>query len=254
MEIGLDYMQMRTQAQYYGLRWAGIAFLVAGALLVIMGLAYYGNLFWLRSSVDNYAASRSDAIQLAAGEAPLAPQEGKIVSPLALEPGAYTDTAAGLGFTPVTQSDARPLGTLPPAQRLIVPELGINVKMHQASLTGGAILAHSNSTGSDGLNIVEANPGERGALWFFGESGKRADNFGGLTRAPELLTRGDDILIFVDNGSRTYVYAATHTDVFRAADLRLSGSERATVHLSVPVPSGLYDHFLVLSGELVGVQ
>lgn len=254
MEIGLDYMQMRTQAQYYGLRWAGIALLAAGTLLVVLGLAYYGNLFWLRSSVDEYAASRSDTIQLAASEAPLAPQEGKIISPLALQPGVYTDTAAALGFTPVTQSDARPLGTLPSAKRLMVPELGINVKMTQASLTGGAILAHSNATDSDGLDILQANPGERGALWFFGESGQRADNFGGLTKAPELLTKGEDVLILVDSGSRTYVYAATHTDVFRATDLRLSGSERATVHLSVPVPSGLYDHFLVLSGELVGVQ
>lgn len=254
MEIGLDYMQMRTQAQYYGLRWAGIALLVTGVLLVVVGAAYYGNLYWLRSSVDDYAVSRSDTIQLAADEAPQAPRDGKIVSPLALEPGAYTDTAAGLGFTPVTQSDARPLGTLPAAERLIVPELGINVKMHQASLTGGAILAHSNAMGSDGLEVLRANPGERGALWFFGESGQRADNFGGLTKAPELLTKGEDILIFVDNGSKTYAYAATHTDVFRAADLRLSGSERATIHLTVPVPSGLYDHFLVLSGELVGVK
>jgi hypothetical protein len=26
------------------------------------------------------------------------------------------------------------------------------------------------------------------------------------------------------------------------------------VHLAVPVPTGLYDHFLVLSGELVGMR
>ena len=254
MEIGLDYMQMRTQAQYHGLRWAGIALLAAGALLVVLGLAYYGNLFWLRSNVADYAASRSDTVQLAANEAAQAPPEGAIVSPLALRPGAYTDAADGLGFIPVTQSDARPLGTLPPAERLMVPELGINVKMAQAGLTGEAILAHSNAIGSADLDILQANPGERGALWFFGEPGQHADKFGGLTRAPELLDEGQDILMFVDNGARTYVYAATHTDVFPYADLRLSGGQRATIHLTVPVPAGLYDHFLVLSGELVGVK
>ena len=254
MEIGLDYMQMRTQAQYYGLRWVGIALLAAGVLLMAVGAAYYGNLFWLRSGVDDYAASRADTIQLAASEAPPAPQDGKIVAPLALQPGAYTDAAAEMGFISVAQSEARPLGTLPAAKRLIVPALGINVKMEQASLTGADVLAHSDAADSGGLDILRANPGERGALWFFGESGQSADKFGGLTRAPKLLTEGEDILILVDNGSRTYVYAGTHTDVFRAADLRLSGSERATVHLTVPVPSGLYDHFLVLSGELVGVK
>lgn len=254
MEIGLDYMQMRARAQYYGLRWAGIALLATGIALVFVGLAYYGNLFWLRSNVDDYAASRQDTTRLAASVAPQAPQDGKIVSPLALQPGAYATSGESLGFTPLAQDDARPLGTLPPAERLIVPELGINVKTDQTSLTGGSIVARSNIMDAEGLNVLQANPGERGAMWFFGEAGQRAHNFGGLTKAPDLLTNGDDILIFVENGSETYIYAGTHTNVFRASELRLSGSERATIHLTVPVPPGLFDHFMVLSGELVGVK
>ena len=254
MEIGLDYMQMRTQAQYYGLRWAGIALVAVGALLVVVGIAYYGNLYWLRSNVDDYAAQRQNTTRLSASEAPRAPQEGMIVSPLALDPGAYSDTVAGLGFTPLAQSDARPLGTLPPAQRLMVPQLGISATIDPKFPTGGAIVSHSNAIDSDGLDALRANPGEKGAMWFFGEAGQRVNDFGGLTKAPGLLTDNKDILMYVDNGSGIYLYAATHTDVFPAGELRLSGSERATIHLAVPVPSGLYDHFLVLSGELVGVK
>ena len=254
MEIGLDYMQMRAQAQYHGLRWAGIALLAVGVLLVVAALAYYGNLYWLRSNVDDFVGRRQDATQVAASQALQAPPDGEIVSQLALRPGAYADTMAGLGFTPLSQSDAQPLGTLPPAQRVMVPELGISVKTSQTSLTGGAIVAHSNAADSDGLDLLRANPGERGAMWFFGEAGQRANNFQGLTTAADVLAGGGDILIYVDNGSGIYVYAATHTDVFQASDLRLSGSERATIHLAVPVPSGLYDHFLVLSGELVGMK
>ena len=254
MEIGLDYMQMRAQAQYHGLRWAGIALLAVGVLLVVAALAYYGNLYWLRSNVDDFVGRRQDTTQVAASQALQAPPDGEIVSQLALRPGAYADTMAGLGFTPLSQSDAQPLGTLPPAQRVMVPELGISVKTSQTSLTGGAIVAHSNAADSDGLDLLRANPGERGAMWFFGEAGQRANNFQGLTTAADVLAGGEDILIYVDNGSGIYVYAATHTDVFPASDLRLSGSERATIHLAVPVPSGLYDHFLVLSGELVGMK
>lgn len=254
MEIGLDYMQMRTQAQYHGLRWAGIALVAAGVLLVVVGLAYYGNLFWLRSSVDGYAAEAQNTTRLSASDAPQAPQDGRIVSPLALQPGAYADAVAGLGFTPLAQSDARPLGTLPPAQRLMVPQLGISATIDPKFPTGGTIVSQSNATDSDGLNALRANPGERGAMWFFGETGQRINDFGGLTEAPGLLTGDEDILMYVDNGAGIYLYAATHTDVFPASELRLSGSERATIHLAVPVPSGLYDHFLVLSGELVGVK
>ena len=247
-------MQMRTQAQYYGLRLVGIGLLIAGVLLVIGGIAYYGNLYWLRSSVDDYVGRRHDTIQLAPEAAPQSPREGEIISAWALPPDAYADSAESWGFTHVAQSAASPLGTLPAASRLIVPELGINVKMDQASLTGADIVTHSNAMAANGLDILQANPGERGAMWLFGDAGQQANKFGGLTRAADLFSRGEDILIFIDNGSTTYVYAATHSDVFRASDLRLSGSERPTVHLTVPVPSGLYDHFLVVSGELVGVQ
>lgn len=254
MELGLDYMQIRTQAQHYGLRWAGFGLLIAGVFLVIVGLAYYGNLYWLRSNVDDYAAKRQDVERLPASQAPRAPANGEVVSALGLPPGTYADSVGRLGFTPLTPTDGHPLGTLPPAQRLIIPELGINVKTSQAGLTGGSVLNASKGPEPTGLDVVQANPGEKGALWFFGEAGQGASHFGGLQDAAELLTDGEDILIFVDNGSDVYLYAATHTDVFPAADLRLSGSDRSTIHLTVPVPSGLYDHFLVLSGELVGVK
>ena len=84
MEIGLDYMQMRAQAQYHGLRWAGIALLAVGALLVVAALAYYGNLYWLRSNVDDFVGRRQDTTQVAASQALQAPPDGEIVSQLTL--------------------------------------------------------------------------------------------------------------------------------------------------------------------------
>ena len=254
MEIGLDYMQIRTQAQYHGLRWVGMGLLLVGIALIVIGLAYYGNLLWLRSNVDNYAAQRNDVVQLPASQTPSVVGEGEVVSALALPPGTYAEDVSRLGFTPLGPSDAHPLGTLPQAKRVIVPELGINVRTSQAGLTGPSVLDAAKSGGRNDLGVVEANPGERGALWFFGEAGEGANHFGGLEDAAPLLLEGEDILIFVDNGDNVFLYAGTHTDVFPTADLRLSGTDRSTIHLTVPVPSGLYDHFLVLSGELVGFK
>lgn len=254
MEIGLDYMQMRSRAQHYGLRWAGIGLILSGILLIVIGLAYYGNLYWLRSGVENYAAQRQDATPLNEITASQDLTNGAMVSAYTLPDGAYDETVKELGFTPLNQSDAKPLGTLEPAHRVIVPELGINVTMNQISLTGASIVNEVDGIDPVEYEALQANPGERGAIWLFGAADKGADAFDSLNNAAGLLTEGKDLLIYVNSGARIYLYGATHTDVIPADDLRLSSTDRATIHLAVPTPAGLYDHFLVLSGELVGVK
>ena len=254
MEIGLDYMQMRTQAQYYGLRWAGIGLVIIGLLMVLAALGYYGNLYWLRSNVGDFASQQQDAIKLDGELAPVVPENGRIVSTFVLPAGAYHSKMEALGFTPLAANHAAPLGTLPEAERLIVPELGINVKLDPSTLTGSSIVDHASKIDPAGYGGIQANPGERGAIWLFGQPGDQAGNFGGLTNATELLDSGEDVLIYVSSDSRDYLYAATHTDVIPATELRLSSADRATIHLAVPVPPGLFNHFLVMSGELVGVK
>lgn len=253
MEIGLDYMQMRASAQYYGLRWAGIGLLIGGVLLVLVGLAYYGNIYWLRANVGDYAAQRPGLERLDA-DSVAQPSNGSLVSPLVLPAESYSATAQRLGFTPLSQADAKPLGTLTPAERLIVPELGINVKPAETGLSGQALVMQASVEDIERYASIQANPGERGAMWFFGEVGSGARSFGGLRNAPEILAAGEDVMVFVDSGPQVYLYAATHTDVMPIEELRLSSIDRATIHLVVPVPSGLFDHFLVMTGELVGVK
>lgn len=253
MEIGLDYMQMRASAQYYGLRWAGIGLLVGGVLLMVVGLAYYGNIYWLRANLDEYATQRPGLEKLGAESMP-GVAEGTSVSPLALPAGSYSATVQRLGFAPLAQSDVKPIGTLAPAERLIIPELGINVKPSETGLSGETIIDRASVIRPERYASIQANPGERGAMWFFGEVGSGAGSFSSLENAPEMLAKGEDVMIFVDSGPQVYLYAATHTDVIATDELRLSSTDRATIHLVVPVPSGLFDHFLVLSGELVGVK
>ena len=254
MQIGLDYMQMRTRAQYYGLRWAGILLLAVGGLFVAAGISYYGYLYFLRASLDDYASLRQDAtlIQAAASSGTA---EGTGASIVMLPPGAHSQRLAEFGYAEMPSSAAWPVGTQPKASRLIVPALGIDAKLDEVSVSGSSI---ANYAGADnpaaGYASVTANPGERGAMWLFGPPGSGARSFGNISRAPGLITAGEDLLMFVNTPERDYLYAATHSEVIRVKDLRLNSSDRSTIHLAVSVPNGWYDHFLILSGELIGVH
>ena len=248
MEIGLDYMQMRSQAQHLGLRWTGRALLLVGILIALGGIAFYGKLYWDRASLGKYAAvlPQAEALDDAAERQP---ESGQIVTPYALAEGAYAARAAELGYTLMPNDTAWPVDTQPAASNLNISGLGINAKTRELGVIGDL-----DDDGAD-YAMVRANPGERGAMWFFGPNGKVVGSFGGLTDAADKLESGDGVTIFVSNGEDTYLYGATDTQVIPRDELRLNSSGRATVHLAVPVPpGGLNDHYLVLSGELVGVK
>ncbi len=254
MQIGLDYIQMRTRAQYYGLRWAGISLLAIGGTLAAAGIAYYGYLYVLRAGLDEYEAHRQDATLIQAA-APAGSDGGTGASIVSLPAGAHSQRMAELGYAEMPGAAAWPVGTQPPASRLIVPALGIDARLDEVSVSGTSIANYaSGDNPAAGYASVTANPGERGAMWLFGPDGSGVRSFGSITRAPRLITEGDELLMFVNTSDRNYLYAATHTEVVQASDLRLNSSDRATIHLVVPVPSGWYDHFLILSGELVGVR
>lgn len=248
MEIGLDYMQMRSQAQHLGLRWTGRALLLVGILVALGGVAFYGKLYWDRASLGKYVASFQQAAPLE-DAAERQPESGQIVMPYALAEGAYARRAEELGYTAMPNDTAWPIDTQPEARRIDVTDLAINAKTQDLGVISGR------DDDAEDYAMVRANPGERGAMWFFGPNGKGVGSFGGLTDAAEKLESGDGVTIFVSNGEDTYLYGATDTQVIPRDELRLNSSGRATVHLAVPVPpGGLNDHYLVLSGELVGVK
>lgn len=247
MEIGLDYMQMRSQAQHLGVRWTGIALLAVGILVAVGGIAYYGLLYRDWASVGKYAASLPRAAPLEDAAA-REPESGQIVTPYALDEGAYAARAAELGYTLIPEGAAWPIDTQPEARSVNVSGLAINAKTQDLGVIG------ESDDESESYAMVRANPGERGAMWFFGPYGKGVQSFGGLADAAAKLKSGEGVTIFVNNGEDTYLYGATDTQVIPKDELRLNSSGRATVHLAVEVPPSLLSHYLVLSGELVGVK
>ena len=247
MEIGLDYMHIRSRAEHYGLRWAGIALLLVGLGLALAGGSYYGYIFWLRLGLDDYRTQRQDVTPVVESAATPAADGSVMVRELALPPGVYDEYAAKEEFTPLSGSAGAAPGSLPAATKLRVPALDIKVSVDEL-LSTKAYAMDSIAAGQDGL----ANPGEQGAMLFIGPAGGGPYGFSNLRQAPHYVDGTEGLPIIVSNREQDYLYLATHTDVIPASDFALSSADRATVHLAVPVPDGLYDHFLVLSGELVG--
>lgn len=241
MEIGLDYMQIRSRAEHYGLRWAGIALLLVGLGLALAGGSYYGYHFWPRLWLDEYKTQRLDVDVVPIGETAAQPADAddNRVRQLALPPGVYDERVVADGFTPLASADGAAPGVLPAAANLKVNDLGIRVVV-----------------GSDRVvQRGDANPGERGALWIDGRTAGKNNSINNLSRAPDLMEH-QDLPIIVKSGEQEYLYLATHTDVIPESEWDPAGagrSDRATVHLVVLVPR-VDDHYLVLSGELVGVR
>ncbi len=251
MEIGLDYMHIRSRAEHYGLRWTGIALLLVGLGLALAGGSYYGYIFWLRYGLDDYNAERPGLVQAVEAAALPAADGSLTVRELSLPPGVYDEQAAKLGFTPLSGAGAAP-DSLPAAAELRVKALDIKVSVAELHSAGESVASYAMDSISAGQLDGFANPGEQGAMWLFGPAGGGPYGFSNLTRAPQYLAETDGLPIIVSSDEQDYLYLATHTDVIPASDLALTNADRATVHLAVPVPDGLYDHFLILSGELVG--
>ena len=101
------------------------------------------------------------------------------------------------------------------------------------------------------------HPGELGASWFFGHLESPLRNEGAvffrLPEIPELLRRGEDVHIIVESASGLYLYQVTSTKVFHQRETNLFKTVSSTVQLVTCVPKLVYDHRLVVSGQLVGI-
>ena len=67
----------------------------------------------------------------------------------------------------------------------------------------------------------------------------------------EVLAVHPDVFIITDNGEQQFLYRATSSQVVSQEDMRLYDTGEATIHLVSCVPRLVYDHRLVITGELV---
>ena len=191
--------------------------------------------------------------QLYPGEALVA---GSWSNPWSYEPLSYREQVLLQGFIPIEPGQAPPGDGLAAATRLIVPSIDIDSSVQElAVLDLGGSRAYETPSNTVGHIPETADGGETGSSWFFGHTDSptlgEGSVFFDLRKVPEKLSEGEDVFIITDNGQQQYLYRATSSQVVHQDDLRLYDTGEATIQLVACVPRFVYDHRLIITGELV---
>ena len=194
-------------------------------------------------------------------------------NPLEYEPTSFIEAALIRSFRPISANEGAAFGTAPPPGRLIIPATGIDSKVVGLSIMDlGDSRAYETPKHVAGYLPEMSRPGENGDAWLFGhlESPIAGDGnvFYDLPKIPGLLRKGEDVFAIVESGTTSYLYKLTEafvvpqdqlsTDYLGMQQLkpefaRLSPGN-ANLHIVTCVPRFVYDHRLVVSGELVGIK
>ena len=175
------------------------------------------------------------------------------------EPLSASEIVLLQGFEPFDSSLAAPVGTLSVPSKILIPSIGVD-----SLVTGLKILDVGNSRAYETPKHVVghipelANPGETGSAWFFGhlESPIAGEGnvFYNLPGIPNFLREGRAIYAIVESGSTAYLYQIVETQVVSQNDMEMYDTGRPTIHLVTCVPRFVYDHRLIVTGELVGIR
>ena len=168
------------------------------------------------------------------------------------------------GFLSLSADRGEPRGTAPDAAHVAIPSIGVDSAVaNLAILDLGDRREYETPNKIVGRIPQKANPGEIGATWLFGhlESPIRGegDVFRRLPEIPNLLKMGDPVYVEVRNeAGDEFLYQITETKVVHRDDLAPfvygEDPEKAVITLVACVPRMVYDHRILVIGELVGVK
>ena len=168
------------------------------------------------------------------------------------------------GFLSLSADRGEPRGTAPDAAHVEIPSIGVDSAVaNLAILDLGDRREYETPNKIVGRIPQKANPGEIGATWLFGhlESPIRGegDVFRRLPEIPNLLKMGDPVYVEVRNeAGDEFLYQITETKVVHRDDLAPyvygEDPDKAVITLVACVPRMVYDHRILVIGELVGVK
>ena len=265
MEAGYDYLHGRLQRRIVSL--TGIILLVFGFLLLASGGAYYGYSASAKSNLDDLAAvfePRSVPAIIGSSASNVSLFPGKAISAESwddlsgYEPAYFRETALLDGFSPVSEYGVT-ISNIQPSTRILVPSIGVDSPISELSILDlGDNRSYESPDNSVGHIPESADAGEQGTSWFFGHTespiSREGSVFFNLQKVPEKLRNGEDVYIITDNGVNQFLYRATSTKVVHHNDLRLDATPGANINLVSSVPRFVYDHRLVVSGELIALR
>ncbi len=267
MEAGFDYLFIRGRLQRRIARFTGIFLLVFGFLLLASGGVYYGYSANAKSNLDDLTAvlgprtvnaisgSSASSVSLFPGKAVTADSWDNLFG---YEPPYLREQALLRGFSPIGESGVT-IADIQPSTRILVPAIGVDSTVSElAILDLGDSRTYESPNNTVGHIPESANAGETGTSWFFGHTespiSREGSVFFNLQKVPEKLRNGEDVFIITDNGANQFLYRATSSQVVHQDDLRLDTTPSADIKLVSSVPRFVYDHRLVISGELIALR
>ena len=174
--------------------------------------------------------------------------------PASYEPLAYREDIQLRGFAPLAIDEALPDQAA--ATRIIIPSIGVDSTVEELAILDLAGSRYYETPANTVGHIPEsANGGEANSAWFFGHTESPISGEGSvfynLTQIPGKLNNGEDVFIVTENGQNRFLYRITSTRVVHQSELNMFDTGEATIHLVSCVPRLVYDHRLVVNGELV---
>ena len=265
MEAGYDYLHGRLQRRIVNL--TGIFLLVIGLLLLASGGAYYGYSVSAKSNLDDLVSifeprtvpaitdSAAGSISLFPGKAVAAESWNDLFR---YEPAYFREQKLLDGFIPVSEFGAVNVD-IQPSTRIMIPSIGIDSTISELSILDLGDSRYYESPNNTVGHIPEtANGGEDGTSWYFGHTespvSREGSVFFNLQKVPEKLRSGEDVFIITDNGANHFLYRATSSQVLHHEELNLDATPFSDIKLVSSVPRFVYDHRLVISGELIALR
>ena len=168
------------------------------------------------------------------------------------------------GFISLSAERGEPPGSAPDAAHVVIPSIGVDSEVaNLAILDLGDRREYETPDKVVGRIPEKANPGEIGGTWLFGHLESpimgEGDVFRRLPEIPDLLRMGDPVYVNVRNeADDEFLYQITETKVVHQDELApyVYGEQpkKAVITLVACVPRLVYDHRILVIGELVGVK
>lgn len=181
------------------------------------------------------------------------------------EPYSYNPKVTGIqlpeGYRPISAAnDVLVPGNGSNTTRISVPSIGIDSDITELQILDlGSSREYETPKNTVGHIPQSSNPGEAGNAWFFGhlESPIKGEGnvFQRLPDIPEKLRNGDEVLVELENEEgHVFLYRVTRTDVVHQDDIWIYENPGATLTLVACVPRFVYDHRILVTAELIGVD
>ena len=279
MEAGYDYMLLRGPKRRQPNTLTGIFLVILGSMLITTSLAYYSDTDTARTGLVNLEAALPGAVsEVQASVQDTSPNPGQQVLSKAAWPErtiaqpARRDNTRGAARSNLVEA------TIKMAEKPAVEKAGADITVVSTKemstvvegradapapvLTPVEKQADTPTLQPDTLALVE--PGSSTVVeagvedLATSETGLNPNPllgegsiFFNLVQIPEMLKQGRDVFVIAESEEGQYLYRLISSRVVHEQDIRLYDAGGATIHLVSCVPRLVYDHRLIVSGELI---